>query len=1246
MGFLQGILKKARQVENNLNPFDAPARPQPASTARPQQSQGGLSMGQPQQQTLSVQQPTQQSLIPAIQPVQAPKPLTVGVAAPQELKVDNTVIKQDPNARTGIAPAQPEGGLRERLAGTAAGVLSSAAKQAASATKTATDVRFLTPNFIPGVSQFVDPTINKISNIAVKPFENARQNVADIASDRDLFATKAGVEGRNLGNKIGTVAVIAPQIPSVVRGGVEAVKAVPKVVKGAEQGIAKTTQLVQERKPLNSMGGAKPEDIPGLRRIGQKNNNPSPAPTTKLVTPEKNPVSAVERGSVPKTTQDRINELEFIQGQAEIGDASHVAATEELNKLRGKTESGFKPLTNTPDVPSLPIVGQPITNGVNPRGFAANIERNTKPDNSTAQAVIESIPGYKPITNAKTVGKAATEVNKDPSATYARLVTKPQLATADDVATGNLLLRQAVERGDTEAAIQLGTKLGIDGTKLGQAVQAYSTFKRTTPEGIVTYASKQAGRGGKDLDPVATQELIAAAKRIADMPESFERAKATRELLGNAEKLGGGHKDLANEVFNAPRAVMATADFSAPGRQGAILGSRFPKQFAKSVAESAKYMFKPEYYEREMYNLTQRPTYALMRSRKLAVNAAEELTGTEEQFLGNILEGKVAKKLGIGHVIAGSDRAYSGFLTKFRADVFDKILVDSKKAGLNLGNKELDSLTKFINSASGRGSGTVTDQVSRLQILFSARLWKSRLDTLNPAYYARLDPLARKYALQAAASFAAITGTLLGLAKASGVADVEADPRSADFGKIKVGNTRYDILGGLQQNIRLASQLATGKKINSETGEIQTLGADRGYGKPSRYDLLTQFAENKENPILAFGTKVLKGTDPAGNPINLGTEAGKLAIPLTAQSIYSTAEDTGSIPQAIGMNAPGTFGVGVQTYGSNKTKDQSKTGDSSLANTLEQKKISDKKRTQDLKNSLSKEDYGLSQLSDKEQKQLVSDGVIDQNKIDGLKGYIRNKKKDLGYDNSNAGLPKNYDKLDPKVQKFYDSKSSDDDWKNSETDSNGRDLIRRVNQLKSGDLPDVPDNNKVASLYADFDQKRQEEKWSPTREVKEKQKLLQNAYKTDLSEDDKYWLGASDGLFREAIDNGDIDTNRLDKLVGFDNLQATLGGTAQIGKTVRRALGYPDPPTSAYGSTKYSSTGGSTSAGKKAAAAAKKSLSDFITSTQDINSAGLKNQSVLLNLVKGSKIRASGKNLNVTKVALKKQSAKRQKAKA
>lgn len=873
-------------------------------------------------------------------------------------------------------------------------------------------------------------------------------------------------------------------------------------------------------------------------------------------------------------------------------------------------------LVAAPSESSLPKI---LPDGTTQRGFTKNLSASSEAQNPTVDAVINAAGGYKPITNAKTIAKAAKAVSDDPNSAFARIVTKPQLTTADEVATGQLLLRQAVESGDIESAIQVGTKLGVDGTKLGQAVQAYAMWKKTSPEGVLGYAAKRASKVGKNLDPKLGQELVNRAKQIAEMPEGFDKAKATRELLANADSLGKDWKTNLSEILSVPRALMATADFSAPLRQGAILGSRFPKQFAKAFGESAKYMFNPKYYEHEMYKLTQRPTYALMKSRKLSVDAGENLTGTEEQFLSNVLEGKVAKKLGVGHVIAGSDRAYSGFLTKLRADVFDQVLADSQAAGVKLGNKELDSLAKFINSASGRGDGNITRQVSKLQVLFSARLWKSRLDTLNPAYYARLDPLARKYALQSAASFAGIATTILGLAKASGL-DVNTDPRNADFGKIKNGNTRYDVLGGLQQNIRLAAQLATGQKINSETGEIQNLGADRGFGKPSRLDLLYSFVENKENPLIAYGTKVLKGTDAGGNKVNPATEAAKLAIPLNIQGTYETIKDTGNIPKSVAANSPGVFGIGVQTYGTNKTKDiksltpdqqeqyrdlpadqkkdflQSKLGskvtnndknssNKSGVNALDKLEAEKKLAGEKLKASLSTEDYKLSKLNKTERQQLIDSGAYTQEKFDGLDGYVKTKKQQLGIATASGKTDyfKSPDAEYKALQKAYDSK------------------------VKSGGYKDAAQKIKADNALA-------KAKAGSTFE-----KSIRDAY--ELKDDNLYDYVANDkngkAIAEKVIAYGDalVKAGVLDK-----NKLRDKYGNVILGK--------------------------STLAKRSGSSGRAKSNTAFAAALRAQNSATSSNDKALRNLISGAKVSSkSGKSAKVASVALKKQSVKKSTAK-
>ncbi len=75
--------------------------------------------------------------------------------------------------------------------------------------------------------------------------------------------------------------------------------------------------------------------------------------------------------------------------------------------------------------------------------------------------------------------------------------------------------------------------------------------------------------------------------------------------------------------------------------------------------------------------------------------------------------------------------------------------------------------------------------------------------------------------------------------KASGKVDVEVDPRSPDFGKARIGNTRYDMLGGFGQYLRLGAQIGTQSTISSTTGKKTKLGS--GFGERRSTDVLVGF---------------------------------------------------------------------------------------------------------------------------------------------------------------------------------------------------------------------------------------------------------------------------------------------------------------------------------------------------------------------------------------------------------------------
>jgi hypothetical protein len=156
---------------------------------------------------------------------------------------------------------------------------------------------------------------------------------------------------------------------------------------------------------------------------------------------------------------------------------------------------------------------------------------------------------------------------------------------------------------------------------------------------------------------------------------------------------------------------------------------------------------------------------------------------------------------------------------------------------------------------------------------------------------------------------------ILGLAAASG-ADVELDPRSSDFGKIKVGDTRYDIWAGFQQWIRTLTQFSLGKRKRTSTGEIVKLDPNV-FPYENRLSVILGFLRSKASPIASLGLDLTLGKGFAGEDITLSGTLKNEAIPLYLQDMSDIYKEEG-LAKTIGSLLPGMFGVGTQYYDSRK----------------------------------------------------------------------------------------------------------------------------------------------------------------------------------------------------------------------------------------------------------------------------------------------------------------------------------------
>ena len=411
----------------------------------------------------------------------------------------------------------------------------------------------------------------------------------------------------------------------------------------------------------------------------------------------------------------------------------------------------------------------------------------------------------------------------------------------------------------------------------------------------------------KALSDSIRRMLRSVEKKDLQTPEGIEKvAKLLAKGNPRAKAVSKG-LDILSNALNLPRSVMSSMDLSAPLRQGIFMIGR--KELWKGIPGMFKQFGSETAYNAVMADIKSRPRYQLMEDSGLSIaDLGGRLVDREERFISTW-----AEKIPLaGRGIRASERAYTGFLNKLRADVFDSIAQKYEDAGVDLKSfsKNTRDISRFINNATGRGDlGKFNQAAPALSgIFFSPRLLASRVHMLNPWEYYKLDPIVRKEALKSLASFGGIAATTAMLAKLAG-ADVETDPRSSDFAKVKVGNTRYDILGGFGQYLTLGARVQQNEKKNAK-GEVVELG--KKYGSDDFTDVIKDFGLNKFSPLASFVVDWRRGKDAIGQPFELQKAVISRFIPLFLQDATELIKEEGAV--GIPMSLPGLFGVGINTY--------------------------------------------------------------------------------------------------------------------------------------------------------------------------------------------------------------------------------------------------------------------------------------------------------------------------------------------
>lgn len=539
-----------------------------------------------------------------------------------------------------------------------------------------------------------------------------------------------------------------------------------------------------------------------------------------------------------------------------------------------------------------------------------------------------------------------------------------------------LTLDKARKNKDFETYARLinESKVPSTGKAYGQYNAAFAARDPETSKTVlqdILKAKKNAAPGGKAVVTVEevgkVNELTAKveqtkARLIGMEPGSAEYKKA-KQAYGDArveldnysksvqQEYALGYRDTIKQkglvpaigkglksTFGISKGLVATLDNSALGRQGWPTLTTHPliwqKQARKSFVDIYK-TFKSAVKKDATAVLDTMASDAV--SRPNALNNAYKdaklaVYGAVPDFLEEAYP-KTFKKLAesrAGRValspVEASEVAYTAFQQRNRVDLFDLLYERARKQGIDVTDKEFRKiLGNRVNTLTRRGSFTEKAQKmdETLNLLFfSPKMFYSNFGLLGGhiitggkgsklAFDAGSNFIRKEAAKDLAKMSIAATGTLMALATFAG-AEVETDTRSSDFGKVKHGNTRYDVTGGFGSFITLGSWLR-GSSKSSTTGEVTKLNSGE-YGGDTLASVLGRFAENKLSPLAGTALDVVQGKDFNGMKPTPQSIATSLLVPLSIRNAKDAAKSMHGADLLLSMISEG-MGVSNNTYG-------------------------------------------------------------------------------------------------------------------------------------------------------------------------------------------------------------------------------------------------------------------------------------------------------------------------------------------
>lgn len=401
------------------------------------------------------------------------------------------------------------------------------------------------------------------------------------------------------------------------------------------------------------------------------------------------------------------------------------------------------------------------------------------------------------------------------------------------------------------------------------------------------------------------------------------------------------------EVLNIPRTLLASFDQSGILRQGRALGQVHPKEWAKMVKRYNSAFWRQSNAEKLQKEIEADPFYeeavkdGMLEQVQWGTGTIEAMERSERFIGAGILE----KIPYFGVPIRASERSFATALNYFRMAVYSKIRTEQSKQKKRPLLAERRAIASRLNDLTGRShikrSAATRSLAPIMNAMFSPRFSISRvkpyLSLPADVYKSMRDGKFREELKLNAGAMSSMIATNLAIMFLLKMADDEDefkmdwDLRASDGGKIRVGDSRFDLWAGYLQPAQLMIRLASGQR-KSANGKIYDVEAKR---------LLYDFGRSKANPIVGFVVDAYTGSTFYGGKFlgppkgvagkemtdmgvpkwvqGVSKEAWNRMVPLVIQDTIDALELEG-IPMAVTAGTLAFYGGGIQTYPPYKRK--------------------------------------------------------------------------------------------------------------------------------------------------------------------------------------------------------------------------------------------------------------------------------------------------------------------------------------